>query len=427
MLATHEETYGLGGMPTARAGAMTADRDNPFAALSNPALLPALEAPSFSFSSHYTKVSRSKLEGVLLDDPSFRTRDGARREGEYDFSDSPATLWATSFQYPFNLPTWAATRRAGIGFVASGPFGNLRSFRSGTAYDFTPLRYGTSDSQFKGTLSTGFEILPRKLSLGIGLSLFITASGDGDTTLVSSDPTARLNLDVGLNTALVAGLLYRHALPDSSHAFSLVFHQETAPKFTQSFTGTVDLGGGTASLPFTVETYGYYEPASLEVGWQGDYEEFAISLSLSAQHWKSYRPSFLAVETIDANRKSVRSITPELSLRDTFSPRVSFALPLANRQWNIGFGYQFRPSPLTETAGAVNLVDSDAHVFGAGVRWNLRPSEAFPLPLGITVSGQFHHFIPRDVKKSEARFIGAPGYRYAGNAYTFGILIGTAF
>lgn len=427
-LATQDQIFGMGGLSSGRVSTLPSDLDNPFSALSNPSLLPLGTTPRFSFATSFVGSSRDPLPNVKLDSPSFRTRQGRDESGEYNFPSTATSLWVTSFQYPFNLPKWTS-RRAGIGLVASGPFGNLRNFRSSTPYDFSVLRYGTSDSQFKGTISTGFEIIPSKLAIGVGLSMFITAAGDADAYLLANDPSARLNLDVGLNTAFVGGLTYRYDETDSVHLFALTYHQAAAPKFVQQFVGNVDLGvgRGTAQVPARLETYLYYEPETWELEWQGDYEGTKVALGTSFQRWSDYRASYLVVETVDANNVRVTSQTPSNALQDTINPRVSLELPLYKDKLRLGTGYQYRPTPVKDLSQSTNLLDSNTHVFGASLRYQFAGNEWFPLPVNVSLHGQYHHFTDREVKKSDVRYVGSPGFKYAGNAYNIGILLDTTF
>lgn len=428
VLATQDQIFGMGGLASGRVSTLPSDPDNPFSALSNPALLPMGTTPRFSFATSFVGSSRDPLKNVSLDSPEFRTSTGRAQSGDYQFQDAAASLWVTSFQYPFNLPRWAS-RRAGIGIVASGPFGHLRNFRSSTPYDFSVLRYGTSDSQFKGTISTGFEIIPDKLTFGLGLSMFITASGDADAYLVSDNPSGRLNLDVGLNTSMVSGLTYKYDDGDAVHLFSLTYHQAAAPKLIQQFVGNVDLGvgRGTATVPATLETYLYYEPETWETEWQGNYEGTKVSLGFSYQRWSDYRASYLVVQTVNADNSRTVSQTPSNQLRDTLNPRASVEIPLYKESWRLGTGYQYRPSPVKDLSQSTNLLDSDTHVFGASVRYHFKGNDWFPLPLNLSLHGQYHHFATRDVQKASSQYVGSPGFKYAGNAYNIGVLMDTTF
>ncbi len=255
-------------------------------------------------------------------------------------------------RYPFSLQP-LTERRAGFGIALSGPFNTLRSFRSSTPYAFTPLRYGTSDSQFKGTLSAAIEIVPRVLYFGAGLSLFITSSGNAETTLVTENPTGRFALDVGLNTAAVVGTFVKG---DSWQA-GVVYRQEVAPQLEQRFAGTVGLGDGDAVIqPLLFRSTLYFEPHTFDAEFQTDLGPLVASVGLSYQLWSRYRPSYLVAQTKNAKGNTLVTEEPGIPFHDTLSPRVSVEVPVWRRQILVGAGYRYRPSPVGDLSGPGNTL-----------------------------------------------------------------------
>ena len=418
--ATQDQNYGLGGSTTGRVSSVTAEIDNPYAALFNPALLAAQSGSLFAFSTAQAKSTYQPLNSVLVDSAKYRTRDSTPRVENYTPAETQVTLWTAGFSYPFRLPAYV-NRRAGLGLALSGPYSRLRSFNSTTPYDFVTLRYGNSDSQFKATAALAAEILPGHLYAGAGISLFITASGDADANLIADNPTGRLAMDVGLNTAAVAGLFGSW----DKNQLSLVYRQEIHPTLEQKFAGNVqiDQGAGTVVLPVVLKTSLYYEPHLFEIEWQREFSFGKISAGVSYQLWSQYKASYLIVETPDADEKTRSTILPDIPFKNTLNPRVSVEVPFLNRKLHACLGYQYRPSPVVDLSGPGNLLDSDVHVFGASVQYRLTASEILPLNTTWAIYGQYHRMTSRLVEKRDPGFIGAPAYEFAGNAMTYGLSV----
>jgi hypothetical protein len=418
--ATQDSTYGLGGATTGRVSAVTAELDNPFAALYNPGLLAAQRQSSFMFTTALTGSSYEAFPEIVVDSPQFRTDSANLRIEKYQLPSNSPVLWTLGFTLPFSLPPYM-NRRAGIGITLSGPYSKLRSFASSTPYDFVSLRYGTSDSQFKGTVSGGVEIIPRTLYLGGGISLYITAAGAADAVLFNSNPTGRLNLDVGLNTAALAG--FYSEIDENS--FGLVYRQAINPTFEQKFAGGVGVTSNTSSLmvPLTLKTSLYYEPHSFDFDWQRDFGILKASAGISYQLWSGYQPSFLVIQTTDANHQAQTTLLPQIPFRNTWNPRVSFDIPFLQRRLWISTGYQYRPTPVIDISGPGNILDSSAHVVGLSARYYLPMNPVLPLPLTFGIFGQVHFLESRKIIKNDPTFVGAPNYTFAGNAYTCGVSV----
>jgi hypothetical protein len=308
-------------------------------------------------------------------------------------------------------------RKAGLGVVVSGPFEKVGTFASLTPYDFFSLRYGNADSQFKATLSGSLEVWREMLFIGAGVSFFMSSSGAADARILSSNPTGRLQLEMSLNSAVLAGAFWK----TGATAGSLVFRQSVSPSFVQSVTGSAELGNGTGTvdIPFLMTSSLYFEPQAIEGEVQHDFGPLKASAGMSYQLWGSYRPPSVRIEALDANRTIRATEIPPLSLRNTWNPRASLDLPLARHRTWFSLGYQFRPTPLTDLSGPANLVDSDTHVVGLSFRHAIPSSEVFPLPLTLGLFGQVHFFSARKITKA-TETIGAPGYDLDGNSYIYG-------
>lgn len=413
--AMQDQSYGLGNVTTGRVGAVTAEPDHSFGALINPALLAAGTKKQFTFGLSWVSSQVVDPTNVLLDSSQYRTRDGSDRSGDASMPAVRTSLWSAGYAHPFKLGFWPG-HRAGFGLTLSGPFDQFRRWLALSPYDFTTLRYGGSDTQFKGTIAGGLELVPNHLFFGAGLSLFLTSSGVSEATLNSQNPTARMAMNVGFNTSTVFGLY------SSFDTFSaaLVYRQVVVPAFTQTFIGQVEVGGvPVANQPAAIRTSLYFEPAIVEFEAQKRFGGLLVSAGLGFQKWSDYAPRYLALATPDASgvlRSTYPSITP---MRDTFNPRASVEWR-SFEHWRLSAGYQFRPTPVVDLSNESNLIDTDTHVLGVSVSRYLG-NPLFFERLTLSLYGQAHFLNPRLVVKSSPTFIGAPGYVISGRAFVGGL------
>lgn len=105
-----------------------------------------------------------------------------------------------------------------------------------------------------------------------------------------------------------------------------------------------------------------------------------------------------------------------LNLKDTYAPRIGLELqPLDNLYARIG--YQYLPSPLHGSTGALNWVDSPQQVWSLGAGYNLTPLSP-DYPISIDAVYQYHYL-------NKASFPLSSGYiaQTNGDINTFGITL----
>ncbi len=412
--AQHDQTYGLDGSTSGRVSSVTAEPENPFAALLNPALLASSPEKRFSFSLTWVNTQINNPTDVVLDNRFYRTRDGEERIGEANLTQTRTSLWAAGYKHPFTLGFWP-NHRAGIGLALSGPLGQARRLVALSAYDFTPLRYGAADTQFKATAGTALEIIPGKLFLGAGLSLFMTSSGTAEASLTSENPSTRLVMDVGFNSAGIVGLYASLG----TWASGLVYRAAVNPVFYQKFVGTADVGGmDVAKQPAEIQGSLYFEPSVVEWDVQKNWPVASASVGLSWQRWGGYQPRYMTLSTRDASGRNLATAPTNVPMRDTWNPRASFEWRGWSK-WKIDAGYQFRPTAVTDLSGTGNLLDTDTHIAGLSLQRELG-NPLFFNGLSLSLHGQAHFLNTRSVLKTNARFIGAPGYSIAGRVWVIG-------
>jgi hypothetical protein len=224
---------------------------------------------------------------------------------------------------------------------------------------------------------------------------------------------------VGLNSSVVAGLFSGIG----QDRLSLVYRQAISPKFQQSFSGRIQVGGSEAFIePVLLRTSAYFEPAVIEAEWQRDFGPLKASAGLAYQIWSAYQPAYLVVTT-EGRMSPHETRQPDLHAHDTWNPRISIEVPFFRGQVALGAGYSFHPSPLGDLSGAGNLLDSDTHIFALGVQHRLEAGTLFPFPLRYGVYGQYHRLTVRSVTKREPDFVGAPGFEFSGNTFVYGLAL----
>ncbi|NBX92614.1 MAG: hypothetical protein EB078_06915 [Proteobacteria bacterium] len=410
--ASQAQNFGLDAESTGRVGSVTAEVDNAYSALFNPALLAAKSQKSFAFSTSQTQVQFNELGSIVL--PRSQRRSDEPEKGNVQIPAINQTRWSLGFNYPVFLKS--VSRKAGFGFALSGPYEKLRGFEAHAPDDFFSMRYGTADAQFKGTVSAALEIIPQKLFLGGGASLFLSGMGTAETR-ISDSPSSRLNMNVVLETAPVIGLYSQLG----NSATALTYHQKIDPKFEQDLTARIQFSGrDTFYQPLLMKSSLYFEPESVEWDWQQRFEVMSLTVGVSYQFWNAYQAPVLFTETEDFLGGKLRTQGGGTQTRNTVNPRASVSLPIS-RTLKTAVGYQYRPTPLTDVSGASNALDSDTHIWGLSVQKTFPTSWVSETPLTFGVFGQLHKITAREVQKTVPEVSGGPGFNYSGNAYLVGV------
>jgi hypothetical protein len=417
--ASQDVLFGLGGRTTGRTGAVIAETENAYAALYNPALIAAQSKGQFSIGTMGTSVQYSTHGEGLIDSTRYRTLDGENRSGAIQIPNQNSILWSLGYSQPLAIPFWRE-HRSGIGISLSGPFDKLRRYSSSSAFDFGPLRFGTSDGQFKATTSTSLELLKEKLFLGGGINIYMSSSGVSETTSGGENPSGRMIMDVGLNTAAVFGLYAKQGF----FSGAAVYRQAINPTFSQKILPRFALNGRESPMPSVqIDSSFYYEPALFETEAQFDLGGLVLVGGISYQWWSGYKPSYLNISSQDANGKNRSSIPPEYVVKDTWNPRVALEKTFWKGNSKISAGYQYRPTPVADLSGSGNLIDSTAHIVGLSFEQHLFSNQFLFSDIRVALSAQYQWMPERTVVKSSSEYIGAPGYSFSGKTWVYGLSI----
>ena len=102
-------------------------------------------------------------------------------------------------------------------------------------------------------------------------------------------------------------------------------------------------------------------------------------------------------------------------------------------------GYYFLESPVPEQKSLANFMDSDAHIFSAGLGIQLVNFLSLDRNFHLNLHLQYHHLVDRDHNKmvdkidldsdgiTETRILGYPGYVTGGQIIAGGFTIGVSF
>lgn len=408
------QNFGLEALSTGRAGSVIAEEQNAHSALFNPALLGAQNQSSFSFSTSQTAVKTGSLGSIHL--PRSLRRSDEPLSENYSLPDQSQTRWALGWNTPIRLKR--LNRNAGLGLSLSGPYEKLRGFVAYAPDDVYLVRYGTADAQFKGTTSLGLELVPKKLFLGAGLSLFLSGAGAAETYL-SDTPSSRMNLDVVLRTAPVLGIYSTYGGLSSA----ITFHESINPTLEQSMKAKIRLNGMDAfEQPLLMKSSLYFEPRTVEGEVQKDFSTFKISLGISYQVWSPYQPPVLITEAPDSTGVTQKSRAGTVTMKNTLNPRASIGVALTP-SLDSYLGYQFRPSPVSDLSGEANALDTDTHLIGLSLEQRFSSSFFTETPLRLGVFGQYHRLTERTVLKEDTKAAGGPGFNFSGNAYVVGLSV----
>ena len=386
----------MAGETSAKLGGVSAGEGHSYSALSNPAGLATLTGPAFSAGTSVIGVS---LEGSQTN--------GLGNSPLSPPKDMSTTVWslgaATAGVGPWN-------RWWGLGAVLAGPYGSLQSFETNQPNQVFPFRYQGAEKQFQGTLSAALELVPNRLYFGAGLSLFITAAGSADVSVITDNPTGNMALNVKLNSAPLAGFL----LTWERTRMSLVYRKGMAPSLREQFTGRVELGGeDVLQQPMLVESTLFFEPDEWDWEIEQRIGEMTLSAGLTYSQWRPYQHSYLVSSTADQQGNRVSTRIPSIVTQNTISPRLGMQWRW-NTRWSLSSGYEFSPTPLVGVSQQALPADGDTHRLGLGIQNQFWREGSRSASLGV--HGQFH-WISEQTLSAGAN----ESYRVSGQAHGIGL------
>ena len=284
------------------------------------------------------------------------------------------------------------------------------------------------------------------LAVGGGVGFLASTRGDfeitGTAVLPSGDRSEydsqlRHEVDADL-TAVRYPLVGVTLLPSERLRFALVYRGEAQIRLDVGAELRGDVDAGLLSVParygLTSQTPNSFLPEQWVVGstWEPA-RNWHLGFDLTWVRWSRYIPPVSLSDTslaVDAPPGLVElppdpAPTPVLApgFSNTIVPHlgIEYALPLgAKLQLPLRVGYIYEVSPVPPQSGRTNFVDSDRHVFSAGLGFRLQdPSDILPGALRLDTHAQYSHLPTRvTLKDNPADFVG--DYRASGSILALG-------
>ncbi len=251
-------------------------------------------------------------------------------------------------------------RNIGVGFWTSSPLGNIQNSRLFSPDEVYFLRYYNSDSVFRFSVLGGLELIPQKVFLGLGTSLYFLSSGT-TSVLISSNPQGELALNTLIANSFSGGIIYK------SHpfVFGLSYIDEIDSKLSQTVQSSINLSGSELeTYPLHFEGSIFYEPAKFIFLFEYFFKHFRLGSAIFYEFWKDYKSRFLKAEFLENNDNIYNTKIPSLAFNNVLSLSILYNIPLINNKLSLFGHYSYKPTPISKNE--MNVIDSDSHVFCLG-------------------------------------------------------------
>ena len=235
-------------------------------------------------------------------------------------------------------------------------------------------------------LSAGFALSDR-LAIGAGVQVLASIgshiSGDLDPTGGRIEPAA-VTIALRPVARLVAGVHWR---PRGDLALGLSVRQAIGLRSAITSRLSAD---PVVHAAMRIDLSGLWSPLTVQFGvrWLAPSRRLRVQAALQLARWSQLRDPTPQVR-IDLQGDVLRGLGAERWLdvgtqraaatpgaSDTVSPQLGVeASPwpgILHDRLRLRAGYAFHPAMLPRATGTSNLIDNDAHVFGAGAEWALR-------------------------------------------------------
>lgn len=277
------------------------------------------------------------------------------------------------------------------------------------------------------------------LAIGGGISILADTAGSGvyfeiGTDLAAySEATARLEQSFPIRAAPIAGMMYA---PWDWLRFGLSYRapiQASVSVNTLSRIVALYVENGAAIIGVTNTTY--YSPPKISMGVACEpVRDLTLSTDLSINLW-SHQPDPSAdiqvlLDLQRLNPTLVRSEIETTKFDDTVTNRLGAEYrlhPATGMTIALRTGYIYEPTPVPPQTGATNLMDSDKHVFSAGVGFETESAgEVLTKPASLDAFSQIHVLTRKLVTKNDIASP-VPPYWFDGTIYTLGLAVTLRF
>jgi long-chain fatty acid transport protein len=433
------ETYGYGSRAISLGGAYSAVSDDFAATFYNPAGLPQIGDVDLGFGMAFFHADFYGIENVVVGE----TPGGEPVLGNVDtsMSDNGGFLGGVAVGLMDDIAL-------GVGlFVPSTHY--LARLQTQNQQEPNFIWYEKRSKRFALLVSAGARLY-KGLHLGAGIDVLFGPEGMINLRIpVGGEGTADLALAFRPRIAPYAGLLYKMK---NDMRFAVVYKdKKNQGEVDLTLNGEIDSEAITIPVTGKLESMIFYSPRQVIFGWAwkpGD--RVNLSLDLAWLQWSQFKDATLDVDLkVGPNGAAVpfqRVLDPGFS--DTLVPRAGIEyiakrwslFPLSDQaELALRGGYYFVKSPVPEQTGVTNFLDSDSHVFSAGLGLALRSLFGSTRALKLDGHFQFHQLVDREHRKDgdradlvgdgipETVVIGYPGYATGGNIFAGGFTLGMSF
>jgi long-chain fatty acid transport protein len=251
-------------------------------------------------------------------------------------------------------------------------------------------------------LSARAHALDLGLSLGarlsaawfVGLGLRGLSGLEGNVRVANQNQPGGVEVDLSLNLAPVAGVLFR---PTSRDSFGLAFRGALSAPFEVE---VADQGlPGIALPPLHIDGIAHYDPAEFAAEWAHGFGSTRAALGVTYQRWSAFSGWLGRTVSCPPEQPECAALgKEEVELSDTLSPRlgISHVLDLGSADLTLRAGYAFEASPLPEQTGSANRWDNARSIVTLG--WGV---SLLDVPLGLNLVYQAHLLHERTHEKSD--------------------------
>lgn len=291
-------------------------------------------------------------------------------------------------------------------FLAQVPNGGESHMSVPSAHAFTPMRYRSSDGDFKASLGLRKSFFGKRLVWTVGHHLIFSAAAVSNASL-GQNPTGRMELATGPTGSWMSGLEF---LLENWH-FSGAYDARRQVQLTQTVDARIPVTPGLAvGEVITLSATTHWAPESLMAAalhqiWPGIW----VGASLRWENWRPYEPPFLVVQSGNDRSKS-----DPIETKNTLNPGLSVKMETGRH--NAHLRYLFQPSPLLDSSlsGNTNLIDTSIHSV------TLDYSHEVTSRLHVGLHFRIDTLTERKVTKVRSDVPGSPGYTISGSVLSLG-------
>ncbi len=433
------ETYGFGSRPISMGGAYTAVADDFGATYYNPAGLPQIGQVDMGVGMGFLTGRLKSVENVVVGE----TTEGGPVLGDIDpqLSDNGGFMGGIAVGITERLAM-------GIGiYVPSNRY--LAKLQSQRQREPHFIWYEKRPRHFSLLVAVGVEVM-KGLSIGAGADILFGPQGG---VVLRIPPGGEAKIDLGLTfmprLSPYGGLLYEMT---DNMSLGLVYREEKQHgKLDLSIDALISLQQLALPILGKMDGLFFYSPRQVALGWAWEpTQKLHLSFDLIWVDWSSFRDAtidFVVAVGGDLYTQQFEQVLAP-GFHDTLMPRMGLeylAKTLNGFSWSeavevrVRGGYYFMNSPVPEQTGITNYMDSDTHVFSAGLAAAILKPFGTSRTFNVNLHLQIHHLANREHTKDsemadingdgipEIRIMGYPGYVTGGQLFAGGFTVGVSF